>query len=142
MSLIDHYMTPNPHTIGRHVKLVTAHEMMRKYDIRHLPVLDGGHLVGVVSQRDLYLLETFKNVDQNEVAVEEAMTSDPYVVEQGTDVREVARTMASRKLGTAIVVQAGKVVGIFTAVDALRALVTPPRTRGKRTRATPIARDH
>ena len=69
---IDQFMTRAPHTIGYHQTLATAHRMMRELSIRHLPVLDGGKLVGILSQRDLHFIETLKDVDPDEVPVSEA----------------------------------------------------------------------
>ena len=57
------YMTPSPLTIGRDQTLATAHDLMRKHDIRHLPVLDGGVLVGIVTDRDLHLVESLAGTD-------------------------------------------------------------------------------
>ncbi len=119
---IDAYMTPAVHTIGKEQTLEVAHEMMRRYRIRHLPVLTGGRIAGTLSLRDLHLLETLRGVDPAEVTVEEAMTSDVYVVEPKAELRAVATRMAKDKLGSAIVARAGKIVGMFTTVDALRAL--------------------
>jgi acetoin utilization protein AcuB len=115
-------MTPSPHTIGDDQPLARAHELMRDHKIRHLPVLHGGKLVGIVSLGDLHLIETLGDTDLEHVAVEDAMTPDPYVVPPDADLREVARTMASHKYGTAIVTRGSKIVGIFTTTDALRAL--------------------
>jgi acetoin utilization protein AcuB len=119
---VKDYMTPHPHSIGRDQKLSTAHELMRKYEIRHLPVLDGGHVVGLVSLRDLHLIETLPDVKPNEITVEEAMSSDPYTVPPTMSLGELAREMAAHKYGAAIVVEHNKIVGVFTTVDALRAL--------------------
>jgi acetoin utilization protein AcuB len=119
---IEKVMTPQPHTIGRDQTLATAHEMMQSHDIRHLPVLDGGKLVGVLSQRDLYFVENIAGVDASQDHVDDAMSTDCYVVPPRASVYEVAATMAERKLGSAVVVDAGRVIGIFTATDALRLL--------------------
>jgi acetoin utilization protein AcuB len=50
---VDKYMTSHPHTIGVDQPLSLAHKIMTEFRIRHLPVLDGGKLVGVISDRDL-----------------------------------------------------------------------------------------
>ncbi len=115
-------MTPSPHTIGRTQSLDLAHKMMIEHDIRHLPVLDGGHLVGIVSERDLLLLESFEGIDARKVLVEEAMTPAPFVASPEAPAAEVFRTMAEHKYGAVIVAEHGKVIGIFTAIDALRVL--------------------
>ena len=116
------YMHRSPHTIGRDQTLAKAHEMMRKCGVRHLPVLEGGKLAGMVTLRDLHLIETLRDVDPEEVRVEEAMTPEVYVVSPDTPLDEAARTMAEHKYGSAVVVDHGKVAGVFTTIDALGAL--------------------
>ena len=118
---IQKYMTTQPHTIGRDQTRSTAHALMRKHKIRHLPVLESAQLVGLLSDRDLNLVETLREVDPKSVTVDEAMTSDPYSVSPDTALDEVVATMAEHKYGCAIVVQNHKVVGMFTTVDACRA---------------------
>lgn len=120
---VERWMTPTPHTIGHDIPISTAHKMMRDQGVRHLPVLDGGKLVGVLSERDLYWLETISGTEAGTTPVEEAMTPEPFVVDRNASLRDVASEMARRRIGTALVVDGGKVVGIFTAIDALRALV-------------------
>jgi acetoin utilization protein AcuB len=96
---------------------------MRSYGIRHLPVLDGGKLAGVLSQRDALLVETLRDVDPANTPVEDAMSTDVYVVGPDTPLHEVATAMIEHKYGCAVVVEGNRVVGIFTTIDALRALV-------------------
>jgi acetoin utilization protein AcuB len=115
-------MSPAPHTIGRKQSMARAHEVMREHGIRHLPVLDGGRLVGIVSDRDLHLVETLKDVDPKVVTVDEAMTADPYVVQPQAKLGETVSEMARKKLGSAVVVENNHVVGIFTVIDAMHAL--------------------
>lgn len=115
-------MTKAPYTIGVEQKLTLAHRIMTEHGIRHLPVLRGGKLAGVLSQRDLYFLERVEGVDAAVDVIADAMSPDVYVTTEDEDVAAVARTMAERKLGCAVVVDHGHVVGIFTVVDALRVL--------------------
>lgn len=117
-------MTPSPHTIGSDQTLATAHRVMRHHRIRHLPVLEGGRLVGIVSQRDLTFVEGLTDVDPESIAVSEAMTTEILAAEPTADVRDVAARMAQSKSGSIVVMQGRRVVGIFTTVDALKALVT------------------
>jgi acetoin utilization protein AcuB len=119
---IRKFMTANPHTIGQEQSLTVAHRMMRESRVRHLPVLEGGKLVGLVSQRDLHLIETLRDVDPDKTSVKEAMTMDVYVTPPNTPLDEAARVMAEHKYGSAVVVDRGKIVGMFTTVDALSAL--------------------
>jgi len=119
---VDRYMTPSPYTIGQDAPLTAAHELMRAHSIRHLPVVDGAALVGLVSLGDLHLLETLDGVDPAEATVREAMSDNPYTAAPKAPLRLVAAEMASRKISSAVVVEDDRVVGIFTAVDGLRGL--------------------
>ena len=120
--MIQEFMTKHPHTIGQEQTLAVAHQMMREHKVRHLPVLHGSHLVGIVSQRDLFLVETLKDVQPETMLVSEAMTEVPMAVSPEDSLVMVSEEMATKKYGAAVVVEHGKVVGIFTTVDALRAL--------------------
>lgn len=132
--IVKRFMTVGPVVIGSGRTLAEAHRAMRERNIRHLPVVDGGSLVGLVSQRDLYLLETLRGVDPAAETVREAMTPDPYAVPPDAPLDEVAATMAARKYGSAVVVDRGSVIGLFTTTDALRALAWATRRRGPRAR--------
>lgn len=125
---IQSFMTRSPHSIGVEQTLERAHEMMRAHAIRHLPVLSGGRLVGILTERDLALVETFHDVDPSEVLVEDAMSTAVYVVSPDVPLDEVVNTMADHKYGSAVVMQNRSVVGIFTTVDACRALADVLRT--------------
>jgi acetoin utilization protein AcuB len=120
--VIDAFMTRGVQTIGLKSRLSEAHRLMNDNAIRHLPVLEGGRLVGMLSQRDLHLIETLQGVDPQEVTVEEAMTQEVYAVPPGTPLAQVARAMAAHKYGSALVLRGNELEGIFTTVDALQAL--------------------
>jgi acetoin utilization protein AcuB len=115
------YMTPSPHTVGAEQPVSKAQELLKQFGIRHLPVLRGGRLDGIISDRDLALIERLE-VDADRLTVEDAMTSDVYEVAPGASLAEVATEMAERKLGSAIVTEHHKVVGILTTVDICAAL--------------------
>jgi acetoin utilization protein AcuB len=119
---IQKYMTTTPHTIGGEQTLATAKTMMREYGIRHLPVLHGGKLVGVLTDRDVKLIEGLVDANSGELPVADAMSEAVYTTapDRGLDV--VAAEMAEKKYGSAVIMQNDKVVGIFTTVDACRAL--------------------
>jgi acetoin utilization protein AcuB len=118
---VDHYMTHSPHSIGQDQTLLQAHQLMRQHSIRHLPVLHGGKLAGVLSDRDLHLIETLRDVDPERVTVEEAMSPTVYTVSPEASLDEVVREMAAHRYGCAVIVDSSKVVGVFTTVDALTA---------------------
>ena len=126
---IQKYMTTTPHTIGNDQTIAKASAIMSEHRIRHLPVLRGGQLLGVLSDRDVKLIESFRDVDATTTTVDEAMTEQPYTVGPETPLDEVVRTMAEKKLGSAVILQNHKVVGIFTTVDACQALYELLQTR-------------
>lgn len=126
---IKKYMTTDVQTIGDEQPMSIAHKLMREKHIRHLPVLRQGKLIGVVSDRDLRLIETLQDVDPTRVSVSEAMTSDVYTVSPDAGIDEVVGAMAASKHGSAVVVDHGHVVGIFTTVDACNAFADLLKTR-------------
>jgi acetoin utilization protein AcuB len=115
-------MTPAPVTIGRNRSLATAREVMLGHQVRHLPVLDGGRIAGLLSERDLLLVESLPGVNPTNVLVEEAMVPAPYTVGPDAPVAEVVETMMNAKIGSAVVTEGDQVAGVFTSIDALRAL--------------------
>ena len=119
---IRKYMTAAPHTIGHDQTLASAQNMMRELRIRHLPVLDGGRLVGVLTERDVALIETLKDVDPKNVQVSDAMSQQVYTVSPDGPLDEVAAEMAEHKYGSAVVMDNNHVVGVFTTVDGMSAL--------------------
>jgi acetoin utilization protein AcuB len=118
-------MSAAPSTVGPEQTLATAHRLMRAKRIRHLPVLRAGKLVGILSQRDLLLIETLPDVDPATVPVEDAMSTDVLAVSTEMPLATVATRMAERRLGSAVVMEKDRVVGLFTATDACRTLVWP-----------------
>lgn len=119
---IRQYMTAAPFTIGPGASLSKAVKTMREHQVRHLPVVDHDRVIGVVSQRDILIMESLPGVNPTEVHVEEAMVRDVFTAPPGTPVGAVVETMIDRKLGSTIVTDGGHVLGVFTTVDALRAL--------------------
>jgi acetoin utilization protein AcuB len=138
------FMTPQPLTIGRGESLATAHRMMRSNRVRHLPVLEHGELVGIVTLRDLYFLETIRGVDLDDDTVEDAMTPDAYAVTPDVPISTVARHMVRSRIGCAVIMERGRVAGIFTATDALRMIgdLAPAPPAPKKTAARRSASTH
>ena len=115
------YMTIAPHSVGLDQSLATAVRRMHEHKTRHLPVLEGGVLRGIVSERDVALAQAF-GLDPTQVSVEEAMTAEPYTVTPNAPLSRVARTMAAHKYGCAVVTEGSELRGILTTTDAMRAL--------------------
>jgi acetoin utilization protein AcuB len=122
MNEIKNFMTRSPHAIGHDQSLKLAHERMHHFGIRHLPVLDGGVLVGVLSERDIALIGAISPHQVETTTVEEAMSTEPYAVEPNTDAEVVTAHMAEHKHGCAVVMDGHKVAGVFTTTDALSLL--------------------
>lgn len=121
-SKVSDWMTRHPEEVDRRDGLEKASRLMRDKGIHHLPVMDGGHLYGIVSSRDLDVVLTAVGTP-TELTVGDVCARSPYTVSPLTPLAEVAQAMMERHLGSAVVVDGGVVVGIFTLTDALRALV-------------------
>lgn len=137
------FMTPSPHTIGASQTLATARALMQRHGIRHLPVLDAGQLVGILSERDLLLVAGLPGMELERVAVAEAMTPGPRCLSPDSSLEWVVAEMAQARLGSIIVVDDDRVVGIFTTIDALHALgqlLARARRRQRRDGTPPQAR--
>ena len=119
---IAEYMTKALHSIGAEQSVDHAAELMREHRVRHLPVLQGGQLLGVVSDRDVKIVQSFPDVAGDETPISEAIGLDAYTVEPSTLLADVARHMADHKIGSAVVMDGIEIVGIFTTTDACRAL--------------------
>jgi acetoin utilization protein AcuB len=122
--MVSEAMTAGAHCIGADQAIALAASHMAEWHIRHLPVLEGGQLVGVLSERDIALLRSVVPDQAEQMSVEEAMTGVPYCVAPDAPLAEVAHHMALRKLGSAIVMDHGKIAGVFTTTDALELLAT------------------
>jgi len=118
------FMTPFPHSIDVDAPLENAHKLMREHRFRHLPVMSGGEIVGILTDRDIKLVlgPDFGSPEERELRVRDAYVERPCVVPASTPVAKVARVMAQNRIGSAIVTKHGKLVGIFTVTDACRAL--------------------
>ena len=126
---VSKFMTTTPVSIQSGATLADAQSMMKKHEIRHLPVIDGDKLLGIITDRDINFIESFPDVDPRQVIVGRTMKGAPYSVAPETPLDEVALTMAEQRYGSAVIVQNGHVVGIFTTVDACRCLSELLETR-------------
>jgi acetoin utilization protein AcuB len=115
-------MTPFPHWIDVRAGVAEAKAMLAKHGIRHLPVTEGGKLVGVVSDRDLKRIQTPEQGAQpdEELSVGDAFVDHAYMVDVSERLDRVLEHMWENRIGSALVLKAGKLVGIFTAADACR----------------------
>jgi CBS domain-containing protein len=129
---VKELMTTRVSALGVADTLDVADGIMCLGRIRHLPVLDGTKVVGVVSQRDLFRSAlgaalAFSDRDpqrlMRSLEVRDVMSAPAVTIDGGAAVQEAARTMLERKIGCLPVVEAGKLVGILTETDILRYVV-------------------
>lgn len=115
-------MTPDPETLTPEATLSDVWELMRERRIRHVPVIEDGVLVGMLSDRDVLFAAAEGRVDRRGSVVR-VMTSDVLAVEPDTELSEVIAIMLEGQVGAVPVVRAGtrEVVGIVSYVDVLRA---------------------
>jgi CBS domain-containing protein len=121
---IASFMTRSPVVVERSTTMARALRTMDEHGFRHLPVVDGGRLVGCISERELKIVENMRGVDSALCIVGDFILGPPYAVTPDAPLGEVARAMAEKKYGSAVVVDGDAVVGMFTTSDALRALAT------------------
>ena len=138
-------MTKNPITVDSETLVLDAQRMMKENNIRRLPVVDKGNLVGIVTQHDLlqaspspatslsihelnYLLAKMK--------VKEVMKKNPFTLTPDTPFEEALRIGQDKKIGSFPVMDKGKMVGIITESDTVRFLTRALGLREEGSRVT------
>jgi CBS domain-containing protein len=116
-------------TISAHESLSTVEDIMRLGRVRHMPVVSGGRLVGVVSERDL-LRSSLSSLSSHRtderkaflyaVEIGRVMSQPPIVIGPDASVKQAACTMAEAKIGCLPVVVGEDLIGIVTETDVLR----------------------
>ncbi len=129
---VKDWMTVDPVTIGPQTTLPEANRLMKECNIRRLPVVDQGKLVGIVTLSDIReaspsnatALSIYElNYLLARLTVGEIMTRDPFTVAPDTSIEAAARLMLDHKIGSLPVVQETRLVGIITESDIFRMLV-------------------
>ena len=116
------YMSRLPEEIDRRAALATVVRRMREVDIRHMPVLDGPRIFGILSEHDALEAWRHHGAHAGALPVGDVCTREPLVVAPTDAVPAVAQRMVTRGVTSALVADGGVLVGIFTGVDALRIL--------------------
>ncbi len=119
---VREHMTHLPVEIDRCQTVAEAQRLMETHEIHHLPIMTGLRLRGIVSQGDILAARIRHGAALDELPAESVGSTDVLTVSPVTPVDQVAASMLARRVGSAVVVDGGYVVGIFTAVDALRTL--------------------
>jgi len=126
-------MTRNPVTLDSRATVGDAWDLMRENEIRHVPVVEGGILVGMLSDRDLGQFDIGRILDFDGAAAARAelarpvidrMSADVIFVHAETEVSDVIDLLLEAKIGAVPVVRpdSREIVGIVSYVDILRAL--------------------
>lgn len=123
---VQEIMTPSPVVVGGDTSIESALSIMDAHAIRHLPVVEGERLVGVVSNRDLLGVTPWKLPSPSHVGepalrlVEEVMQHDPVTVDPTDQLVSAAVEASTRAIGCLPVVQDGKLVGIVSEMDLIK----------------------
>ncbi len=115
-------MTHLPVEAERCETVADATKMMADHGIRHLPLMSGSRLRGLISDRDLQNARLRFGESAERMMLEEICQRDVLTVSPLTPIDEVADRMLARRVGSALVVDGGYVVGMFTSTDALQLL--------------------
>lgn len=130
--LVKDWMNPQPLTVQPETPLAEAKGMMEKYWIRHLLVLADGALVGIFSDHDLQAASlpagpdfpaAAREAQLERVAVGDAMTKNPRTVHPDASLLEAARLILEHRFRALPVVDGGRLVGIITETDIVRAFI-------------------
>lgn len=126
--LVRTWMSTDPITISSHAPMKEAAAIMREHEVRHLPVVEHGRLVGIVTLNDIRQASpspatTFSvgeiNYLVDQIQVADIMTRDPRTVAPDTTVEDAALLAYKYKFGSLPVVEDGKLVGIITQKDLM-----------------------
>lgn len=112
-------MTKSPATVSPRDTLAKAKALMEAGGFRRLPVVEGDRLVGILTERDLRQHIGYLDATR----VDGAMSGAPMTVPPYSSVQDAARLLLQHKVGGLPVVENGKLVGIMTTSDLLKALL-------------------
>jgi CBS domain-containing protein len=125
-------MVQNPATLDRNETMDIAEAVMNLGRIRHMPVVDDGKVVGIVSQRDIFRSALISALGFSRkvtgaliktIAIKEIMTEKVITISPDASVKDAARLMMDKKIGCLPVVEEGGLIGLVTETDMLRYVV-------------------
>jgi len=119
--LVEKWMTKNVITVGKETDIKEAIRLMKEHSIRHLPVVEDDHFLGFVTEGDLRQLLIPSMLE--EIKVKDVMISDPITISPQADIETAAKLVYHYKIGGLPVVEEGRLVGIITTIDILRAFI-------------------
>jgi acetoin utilization protein AcuB len=120
--LVGQIMSTQIVAISPDKRVGQALKLMQKHQIRHLPVLEGEHMVGWITSRDLR--EVLLASMLEEIKVRDVMVQAPLSVTPDTEVEEAARLIHEHKIGGMPVMEGDKLVGVITMMDLITAFIS------------------
>lgn len=120
---VEEFTTPDPVTTGPDASIDELNQLMKQNEVRHIPIVENEQVVGIVSERDLKVVAGLNIKEKSLIRASDIMAKDPVSVNSTATLAEVAFEMSSRKIGSVIVYEGDKFLGIFTVTDALNALI-------------------
>jgi CBS domain-containing protein len=118
---VQDVMTTNPTIVVADNPVVEAARIMKEKDVGIVPVVEGGRLVGTVTDRDIAVRVVAEGKDPHSVRVREIASTDVVTVDPQQDLDEALRLMASHQVRRLPVVEeGGKLVGIVAQADVAR----------------------
>lgn len=130
---ISEIMTKNVITLNHTDELETAERLFKKNHIRHIPVVSGDTIKGILSYTDLLRISFADAVDEDEdtvdtvvynmFTIEQVMAKNPISVSSKTTIKEVAEILSKKEFHALPVVDDGKLVGIVTTTDLINYLI-------------------
>jgi acetoin utilization protein AcuB len=118
---IREFMTLAPQYVPSRVSVAEARALMAKLGIGHLPIVDAGALVGLLSAHDVQVASRLGS-DVEALSVGQLMSGDPYTATPDVEITRVAREMAQGHVECAVITERERVVGILTSTDVLSLL--------------------
>lgn len=125
---VEEFTTPNPVTATEDATVDDIAHLMKEHGIRHIPIIRDAQVVGIISDRDLRVVAALETQEKRLVQASDIMARDPVTVNSEATLDEVAFEMSDRKIGSVIVNEGDKFLGIFTVTDALNALIEITRS--------------
>lgn len=125
---VEEFTTPDPITATETTSIEALISLMKGNGVRHLPILRGTKVVGIVSDRDVKVASGLNSSEKMMIEARHIMATDPVTVNSATSLEDVAFQMSNSKIGSVIVNdEEDQFLGIFTVTDALNALIEVAR---------------
>jgi len=121
MSSIRDLMTENPTTVEPSATLVEAARVMAQEDVGPVPVVEGGRVVGILTDRDIVVRAVAEGRDPQSTTVQDVVSTDLATVQPDSSLDEALQLMAQRQVRRLPVVEGEKLVGIVAQADVARA---------------------